>query len=247
MKKFNNKIAVVTGGNSGIGYATAKELIEQGAKVMITGRRKAAVEAAAKELGAVPFIADQSVLDDIDTLVQEVQESYGKVDILFINAGIVGESTLIASASVENFDNVMNINFRGAYFTLSKFIPILNEGASVVMLSSIVASMHKPSSSIYQASKAALNSISKTAANELAPRKIRVNMISPGPTQTEVMNKSGMDDATVKGIMDHLTNIIPLKKIGKPEDVAKLVSYLSDDAASFITGSEFVIDGGMTL
>lgn len=247
MKKFNNKIAVVTGGNSGIGYATAKELIEQGAKVMITGRRKAAVEAAAQELGAIPFIADQSVLDDIDTLVQEVQKSYGKVDILFINAGIVGESTLIASASVENFDNVMNINFRGAYFTLSKFIPILNEGASVVMLSSIVASMHKPSSSIYQASKAALNSISKTAANELAPRKIRVNMISPGPTQTEVMNKSGMDDATVKGIMDHLTNIIPLKKIGKPEDVAKLVSYLSDDAASFITGSEFVIDGGMTL
>ncbi|WP_421940036.1 SDR family oxidoreductase [Pedobacter sp.] len=247
MKKFNNKIAVVTGGNSGIGYATAKELIEQGAKVVITGRRKSAVDAAAQELGAIPFIADQSVLDDIDTLVQEVQKSYGKVDILFINAGIVGESTLIESASVENFDNVMNINFRGAYFTLSKFIPILNEGASVVMLSSIVASMHKPSSSIYQASKAALNSISKTAANELAPRKIRVNMISPGPTQTEVMNKSGMDDATVKGIMDHLTNIIPLKKIGKPEDVAKLVSYLSDDAASFITGSEFVIDGGMTL
>lgn len=247
MKKFNNKVAIVTGGNSGIGYATAQELIAQGAKVIITGRRKEALEKAAQALGAIPFVADQAELGDIDKLVAAVKEFHGNVDILFVNAGIVGESTLIESASAENFDQVMNINFRGAYFTLSKFIPILNDGASVVMLSSIVATMHQPSSSIYQASKAALNSISKTAANELAPRKIRVNMISPGPTQTEVMNKSGMDESTVKGIMDHLTNIIPLKKIGKPEDVAKLVSYLSDDAASFITGSEFIIDGGLTL
>ncbi|MBO9198907.1 MULTISPECIES: glucose 1-dehydrogenase [Niastella] len=247
MEKFSNKVAIVTGGNSGIGYATAKELVAQGATVIITGRRKEAIEKAAKELGAIPFVADQASLTDTDNLVKGVQQKFGKVDILFINAGIVGSMGPIESQEEENFDNVMDINFKGAYFTLSKFIPLLAEGASVVILSSIVASTYKPNSSIYQASKAALNSIAKTAAAELAPRKIRVNIVSPGPTRTEVMTKSGMDETTVNNIMHHLTNTIPLKKIGTAEDVAKLVTYLSDESASFITGSEFVIDGGLTL
>jgi NAD(P)-dependent dehydrogenase (short-subunit alcohol dehydrogenase family) len=147
----------------------------------------------------------------------------------------------------ENFDNVMGINFKGAYFTLSKFIPLLPEGASVVILSSIVAATYNPNSSVYQASKAALNSIAKTAAAELASKKIRVNIVSPGPTQTEVLNKVGLDKAALQNIHDHLLTRIPLKKIGTAEDVAKLVTYLSDEGASFITGSEFVIDGGLTL
>lgn len=247
MKRFENKLAVVTGGNSGIGYATAKELIREGATVLITGRRKDAIEAAAKELGAIAFVADQSILEDIEKLAAFVSEQYGKVDILFINAGIVGDMGSIESTTVENFDNVMNINFRGAYFTLQKFIPVLNDGASVVMLSSIVASMHNSNSSVYQASKAALNSISKTAANELAARKIRVNMVSPGPTDTEVMNKMGLDTETLAQIRTDLTNKIPLKKMGSAENVAKMVVYLSSEAASFITGSEFVLDGGLTL
>ncbi|WP_312391004.1 SDR family oxidoreductase [Chryseobacterium sp.] len=248
MKKFNNKLAIVTGGNSGIGYATAKELIEEGAKVIITGRRKEAVEKAAEELGAIPFVADQANLDDIDLLKTEVENKYGKVDILFINAGITGGLIPIENMPVENFDSVMNINFRGAYFTLSKFIPLLNDGASVVMLSSIVASTYKPNSSVYQASKAALNSIAKTAAAELAPRKIRVNMVSPGPTKTEVMTKAGLDQATLNGLNDYLIDLIPLKKMGTAEDVAKLVIYLSDDnISSFITGTEIIVDGGMVL
>lgn len=247
MKRFNDKLAIVTGGNSGIGYATAKELIAEGAKVIITGRRKQAIEEAAKELGAIGYVADQSSLEDIGNLVDFVQAKHSKVDILFINAGIVGEMGPIELASVENFDNVMNINFRGAYFTLQKFIPVLNDGASVVMLSSIVASMHNSNSSVYQASKAALNSISRTAANELAPRKIRVNMVSPGPTETEVMNKMGLDKETLAKIHEDLTNTIPLKKMGSAENVAKMVVYLSSEAATFITGSEFVIDGGLTL
>lgn len=248
MKKFNNKLAIVTGGNSGIGYATAKELIEEGAKVIITGRRKEAVEKAAQELGAIPFVADQANLDDIEVLKKEVESQYGKVDILFINAGITGGLIPIENMSVENFDSVMNINFRGAYFTLSKFIPLLNDGASVVFLSSIVASTYKPNSSVYQASKAALNSIAKTAAAELAPRKIRVNMVSPGPTKTEIMNKTGLDEATLSGIHDWLIDSIPLKKMGTAEDVAKLVTYLSDDnISSFITGTEIIVDGGMVL
>ncbi|WP_291886782.1 SDR family oxidoreductase [Chryseobacterium sp.] len=248
MNKFNNKLAIVTGGNSGIGYATAKELLAEGAKVIITGRRKEAVERAAEELGAISFVADQAKLEDIDALKKEVENQYGKVDILFINAGITGGLIPIENMSVENFDNVMNINFRGAYFTLSKFIPLLNDGASVVVLSSIVASTYKPNSSVYQASKAALNSIAKTAAAELAPRKIRVNMVSPGPTKTEIMNKAGLDENTLSGLTDYLINEIPLKKMGTAEDVAKLVTYLSDDAhSSFITGTEIIVDGGMVL
>lgn len=248
MKKLTHKLAIVTGGNSGIGFDAAKELISEGATVIITGRRKEAVENAAQELGAIPFIADQAHLDDIDLLKKEVEKQFGKVDILFINAGITGTLTPIENMDVENFDQVMNINFRGAYFTLSKFIPLLNDGASVIFLSSIVASTYKPNSSAYQASKAAVNSIAKTAAAELAPRKIRVNMISPGPIQTEIMNKAGLDEETLKNLTSHLIDQIPLKKMGTAEEVAKLVTYLSDNESSgYVTGTEIIIDGGLTL
>jgi NAD(P)-dependent dehydrogenase (short-subunit alcohol dehydrogenase family) len=197
MGKFNDKIAIVTGGNSGIGFAAANELVSAGAKVIITGRRKEAIEKAAHDIGAISFVADQASLQDTDKLYHEVKKQFGKVDILLINAGITGISTPIENATEDNFDAVMGINFKGAYFMLSKFIPLLNDGASVVILSSIVASTHKPNSSIYQASKAALNSIAKTAAAELAARKIRVNIVSPGPTKTDVLSKSGMTDAIV--------------------------------------------------
>lgn len=247
MNRFKDKVAIVTGGNSGIGYATAKELISEGAKVVITGRRKGALEKAAQEIGAIPFVADQANLHDTDLLYAEIEKQFAKVDILFINAGITGSLGSIQDASVENFDNVMNINFRGAYFMLSKFIPLLNDGASVVILSSIVASTYKANSSIYQASKAALNSIAKTAAAELAPRKIRVNIVSPGPHKTEIMSKAGLDGATLEGIHEYLLNEIPLRKMGEAEDVAKLVSYFSDENANFITGAELIVDGGMTL
>lgn len=248
MNTFSNKLAIVTGGNSGIGYATAKELIAQGAKVIITGRRKEAIEKAAEKLGAIPFVADQGKLEDIESLKNEVENQYGKVDILFINAGITGTLGSIENMSSENFDQVMNINFRGAYFTLSKFTPLLNDGASVVFLSSNVATTYKPNSSVYQASKAALNSIAKTAAAELAPRKIRVNMVSPGPTKTEIMTKAGLDEKTLEGLDEWLIDLIPLKKMGTAEDVAKTVVYLSDNkVASFMTGTEILIDGGMVL
>lgn len=244
---LKNKVAVITGGNSGIGLATAKELIAQEAKVLITGRRGEAIEKAAAETGAIPFVADQSSLADIEKLQAELQRRFGTIDILFINAGITGQLGSIAEASVDNFDSVMNINFRGAYFTLSRLIPLLNEGASVVILSSIVASTYHPNSSVYQASKAALNSIAKTAAAELASKDIRVNIISPGPHKTEVMKKSGLDAATLGQINEQLVNAIPLKKMGDPADIGKLVAYLSGPGAGFITGSEIIVDGGMML
>ncbi|MDM1293385.1 glucose 1-dehydrogenase [Sphingobacterium sp. N143] len=246
MKNLTDKIVLITGGNSGIGYATAKEFLENGATTIITGRRKQAIEEAAARIGGQAMVADQSKVADIEHLAEEIKRQYGKLDVLFINAGITGEASLISDAQEDNFDHVMDINLKGAYFTLSKLIPLLQDGASVIFLSSNVASMNKPQSSVYQASKAALNTIAKTAALELADRKIRVNTVSPGPTRTAVLNKS-YDSQTADGIWDDLAQVLPLKKIGIPEDVAKMVVYLASDAASFITGSDFVIDGGMKI
>jgi len=246
MELLKGKIAVVTGGNSGIGYATAKELKAHGAEVIITGRRKDAVEKAAAELVAIGLIADQGQVSVIEGLAKQVKESHGKIDILFINAGVL-EMTMIENASEIAFDNVMNVNFKGAYFTLSKFIPLLNDGASVVFLSSNTASMNGPNSSIYSSSKAALNSLMKIAAVELAPRKIRVNSVSPGPTHTEILNKVGFTAEQREQVNEWMIERIPLKKIGTAEDVGKMVAYFCSDAASFITGAEIIMDGGMSL
>jgi NAD(P)-dependent dehydrogenase (short-subunit alcohol dehydrogenase family) len=246
MDNLKNKVAVITGGNSGIGYATAKQFKEQGATVIITGRRKEAIEKAATELEVHAIFADQSRVSDIENLASKVKEDFGQVDILFINAGIAGLGT-IEQATDTLYDDIMNINLKGAYFTLSRFIPILKDGASVVFLSSNTASMSGAGSSIYSSSKTALNAIMKIAAVELAPRKIRVNSVSPGPTETEVMRKVGLDETTVKSIMDVVVDRIPLKQMGTSEDVAKMVSHLSSEASKFITGADFIMDGGMVL
>jgi NAD(P)-dependent dehydrogenase (short-subunit alcohol dehydrogenase family) len=246
MNNLTGKIALVTGGNSGIGYATAKELKEKGATVIITGRRKDAIEKAAAELGVTGFVADQSQITAIEELASEVEKSFGKIDILFINAGVVEQSS-IADATEKIFDTIFGINFKGAYFTLSKFIPLLNDGGSVVFLSSNTASMDLPNGSIYSSSKAALNSIMRIAAVELAPRQIRVNSVSPGPTATEIMNKKGLNEEQLAGLNQWMIDRIPLKKIGKSEDVAKMVAFFCGDASTFITGAEIVMDGGMSL
>jgi NAD(P)-dependent dehydrogenase (short-subunit alcohol dehydrogenase family) len=246
MKKFENKVAVITGGNSGMGYGTAKVLKEMGATVIITGRRKEAIDKASEELGVTAILSDQAKLEDIDSLVSEVTEKFGKVDILYINAGVSGASS-IELETPENFDKINNINYRGVFFTLSKFIPILNDGASVVVLSSVLASIVSPGLSVYSGSKAAVNAIVKTAALELASRKIRVNSISPGAIDTELFSKMGMDDEALNGMTDYLIGLTPIGRIGKPAEIGHLVAFLSSDEASFITGADHIIDGGSTL
>jgi len=242
MKNLRNKVAVITGGNSGIGYATAKALDERGAKVIITGRRKEAIEKAASELNVSGLLADQSSLSDIEILVAKVKADFGKVDILLINAGITKFAPI--ELMTENmFDEIMNVNFKGAYFTLSKFIPILNDNASVVLLSSTSATISPQSASVYAASKAAINAVMKIAAIELASRKIRVNAVSPGPVATEIMNKLGLDSS----VKTQIISSIPLSRLGKADEVADLITYLSGDRASFITGSNFLIDGGQSV
>ncbi|WP_338790453.1 glucose 1-dehydrogenase [Bernardetia sp. MNP-M8] len=243
---LSGKIAVVTGGNSGIGYATAEEFLKQGAKVVITGRNAEKVEKAAKELGVEGIVADQANLSHLDSLVEKVKELHGKVDILFVNAGVFIPSYL-GQITEEVYDNQMDINFKGAVFTLQKFLPILSEGASVINLSSVNAYTGMPSTIIYAATKAALNSFTRTAAAELASKNIRVNAINPGVTETPIFNKTGMNDEQVAGFKASVVDGIPLKRIGTSEGVAKLVTFLASDDASYITGSEYNIDGGMTL
>lgn len=246
MENLKDKIAVITGGNSGIGYATAKELKAQGATVIITGRRPEAVANAAAELGITGIVADQSLITNTENLVSQVKAQFGKIDILFINAGIVG-TTPIEQATEALFDSIIDINFKGAYFTLSKFIPELNDGASVVFLSSNTASMNHASSSIYSSGKTALNAVMRVAALELAQRGIRVNAVSPGPTETEILNKIGLDEAELKALHEWIIERVPLKKMGTADDVAKMVAYFCGEQAKFITGAEVIMDGGMSL
>jgi len=242
MRNLENKVAVVTGGNSGIGYAVAKRLKASGANVIITGRRKDAIEKAAAELQVVGLVADQSRLSDIENLVREVEVQFGNVDVLVVNAGITKFST-IEQIEESQFDEMMNVNFKGAYFTLSRFIPLLNEGASVTMLSSTSATISPQTASVYAASKAAINAVVKIAALEVAPRKIRINAVSPGPIATEIMTKIGLNEI----LENQLIQSVPAGRMGKPEEVASMIHYLSGEEASFLTGANFLVDGGQSI
>lgn len=242
MKNLKDKVALVTGGNSGIGYATAKRLKASGANVIITGRRKDAIEKAAAELQVAGLVADQSRLSDIENLVRQVEEQFDKVDILVVNAGITKFST-IEHIEESQFDEMMNINFKGAYFTLSRFIPLLNDGASVIMLSSTSATISPQTASVYAASKAAINAVVKIAALELAPRKIRINAVSPGPIATEIMTKIRLNET----LENQLIQSVPAGRMGKAEEVASMIHYLAGEEASFLTGANFLVDGGQSI
>lgn len=246
MKNLAGKTALVTGGNSGIGFATAKALAEHGARVMITGRSTDKVYSAAESLSVIGSVADVSDLSAIDKLVSQVKEELGSLDILFVNAGIFAPAP-VGQISEEMFDHQMGINFKGAVFTIEKLLPVLNEGASIINLSSINAYTGMPMTAIYAASKAALNSYTRTAATELAPRKIRVNAVNPGPIETAIFGKTGMSQDEISGFAQALQARIPLKRFGQPEEIANLVTFLASDDAAFITGAEINIDGGCNI
>ncbi len=246
MSTLKGKVAVVTGGNSGIGYASAKKFKEEGANVVITGRDEARVKNAADELGVKGLVADVSSVSAIEHLVSEVKSHFGTVDILFVNAGIF-QPAPVGQISEEMFDHQMGINFKGAVFTVEKFLPILNDGASIINLSSINAYTGMPNTAIYAASKAALNAYTRTSATELAPRKIRVNSVNPGPVSTPIFSKTGMPEEQLNGFAQAMQNRVPLKRFGLPSDIANLVAFLASDDASFITGGEYNIDGGINV
>jgi NAD(P)-dependent dehydrogenase (short-subunit alcohol dehydrogenase family) len=246
MKNLENKVAIVTGGNSGIGFATAEELSAQGAKVIVTGRNKESLKQAETELGVTGIQADQTDLKSIDSLVEQVSAQFGKVDIVFLNAGIAAFAP-VESASEEHYDSIMNVNVKGVYFTVQKLLPILNDGGSIIFNTSVNAHLAMPNSSVYAASKAALLSINRVLAVELASRKIRVNAVSPGPVETPLYGKLGLAKEEVEGFGAVLGEKILLKRFAQASEIAKTVGFLASDNASFITGTEIIVDGGLTV
>jgi NAD(P)-dependent dehydrogenase (short-subunit alcohol dehydrogenase family) len=195
-------------------------------------------------LGVRGIVTDVTDLLAIDSLVTQVKDEFGKIDVLFVNAGVFNPAP-VGQISEEMFDMQMEINFKGAVFTTEKFLPVINDGGSI--LSSINAYTGMPNTAIYGASKAALNAYTRTASTELAPRKIRVNSVNPGPTYTPIFGKTGMAEDQLNEFAGAMQNRIPLKRFGQPEDIAKLVTFLASDDASFITGGEYNIDGGINI
>ncbi|HVI45618.1 MAG TPA: glucose 1-dehydrogenase [Chitinophaga sp.] len=248
MSQLKDKVAVITGGNSGIGYATAEDFLKKGAKVLITGRNPEAVQRAVHSLGAPAegFTADQSSLADTEKLAAYVRSRYGKVDILFINAG-VGKFQPFEQVTEKDFDEIMDINFKGAFFTAQQLLPLINEGGSIIFLSSINAYSGMPNAVVYSASKAAMNTAARTLARELASRKIRVNVVNPGPIVTPILEKAGITGEEAIAFRAQLAEKVPLGRMGESPEVAKLVSFLASDDASFITGSEYNVDGGLIV
>ncbi|MFL6285778.1 MAG: SDR family oxidoreductase [Pyrinomonadaceae bacterium] len=245
MGKLEGKVAVVTGGNSGIGLATAKEFRREGARVVITGRDARTLKEAAKEIGGevLALRSDSSSLKETDELFAAVKERFGRVDVLFVNAG-VGKFAPLEETDEELFDQIMDINFKGAYFTIKKALPLLNDGASVILNTSVVAHIGLPNSSVYSASKAALLSLVRTLSADLIGRGIRVNAVSPGPIATPIFGKMGLPPEAIDETTKGLSEQVPLKRMGRPEEIAKAVLFLASSDSSFLVGTEIVADGG---
>ena len=247
MGKLEGKVAVVTGGNSGIGLATAKEFREQGAQVVITGRDQQTLNKAKEEIGGdvLAVRSDTSCLAEIDKLFAAVKEKFGKIDVLFVNAGI-GKFAPVEAVTEELFDSIMDINFKGAYFTIQKALPLLNDNASIVLNASINAYIGMPNSSVYAASKAALITLARTLSAELVGRGIRVNVVSPGPVATPILGRMGMPPEVLEETAKSIQAQVPMKRFGRPEEIAKTVLFLASSDSSFLLGTEIVADGGMS-
>lgn len=245
MKKLEGKVAVVTGGNSGIGLATAKLLRQEGAKVAISGRDQASLSAAAKEIGGdtLAVRADISKIEDLDALFSKVLKTHGKIDILFANAG-VAKFALIAETSEAIYDEIFDTNVKGTFFTVQKSLPYLNDGAAIVLNTTFVDRTGLPGSSVYAAGKAALRSLVRVAAAELVGRGIRVNAVAPGPIATPIFGKLGMTKEQVDRLAGVILGRVPMNRFGQPEDIASAVSFLAGPDASYVTGVELNVDGG---
>jgi NAD(P)-dependent dehydrogenase (short-subunit alcohol dehydrogenase family) len=243
--RFEGKSVVITGGNSGIGLATAKMFHEEGAKVAISGRDQKTLDDAVKAIGGntLAVKADVSKLADIDKFFAQIAAKFGKIDALFANAGIA-KFAPAADSSEQLFDEQFDINVTGLYFTLQKALPLLNDNAGIVLNASVVAAKGAPGTSVYSATKAAVRSLARTWAAELVDRNIRVNVVSPGPIYTPILGKSGMPQAGVDAFEEGVKARVPMKRLGTPEEVAHAVLFLASSEASYITGVDLNVDGG---
>lgn len=246
MSKLEGKVAVVTGGTTGIGLATAKRLADDGAFVFITGRRQKELDAAVAEIGenAAGVQGDVSKSEDLDRLYETIKEQKGKIDILFANAG-GGEFAKLGEISEKHFDTIFGNNVKGLLFTVQKALPLISEGGSIILNASTAASSGFEAFSVYSASKAAVRSFARSWMMDLKDRKIRVNAISPGPIETPAINSLAADEEQAQQFKDAFVSQIPLGRIGQPEEVASAVSFLASSDSSFVNGSELFTDGGM--
>lgn len=244
MNALQGKVAVITGGNSGIGLATAKRFVEEGAYVFITGRRQAELDKAAAEIGknVTAIQGDVSNLDDLDRLFNTVEKSKGKIDILFANAGVV-EPTPTPAVTPEHYDKTFDINTRGVFFTVQKALPLIKEGGSIILNGSGVWQKGIPIYATYGGTKAALRSFVRTWTAEFASKGIRANMISPGPVETPILE--GQFGENTEAMRKEFKSRIPMRRLGRPEEIAAAAVFLASDESSFITGIDLPVDGGV--
>jgi len=248
MAKLTGKTALITGGTTGIGLAAARLFHAEGARVFITGRTEKTLAEARQQLPAdvIALRSDASNLADIDALVALLGSKADRIDIAFINAGIA-KFLPFETITPEIFDEMFDINIRGAYFTIQKLLPLLRKGSSVVLTTSVAADLGFATSSAYGATKAALSSLARTLSNELAPRGIRVNEVSPGPIETPIYDKMGLAAEQTAGFKDTMAGLVPLNRMGTAEEVARAALFLASDDSSFLLGSKIRIDGGLAL
>src|ERR1700689_3466955 len=244
-KKLEGKIALVTGGSTGIGLATAQRLVAEGAYVYITGRRQPELDAAVKTIGSnvTAVQADAAKLDDLDRLYAQIKKEKGRVDIVFANAG-GGEFAPLGSITEEHFDKTFNVNVKGLLFTVQKALPLLVDGGAIILNASIVSSKGFHAFSVYSATKAAVRSFARSWTVDLKDRKIRVNAISPGPIDTPILDGLGGTTEQTQQIKQGLISTVPMGRLGQPDEIAKAAVFLGSDDSSFITGIELFVDGG---
>jgi NAD(P)-dependent dehydrogenase (short-subunit alcohol dehydrogenase family) len=247
MKTFEGKVAVVTGGNSGIGLATAKKFAARGAKVAISGRDRKTLEQAAREIGpdTLAVQADVTDLESLDALFQKIKNRFGKIDALFVNAG-VARFAPINDVTVQHYDDLLDTNLKGSYFTIQKALPLLGDGASIVLTTTAADTLGLPGSSVYAASKAALRSLARTLSAELLPRNIRVNAIAPGPIETPIFGRLGLAPEAVEGLAKVILGRVPAKRLGQADEVANAVLFLASPESNYVVGVEINVDGGMS-
>jgi NAD(P)-dependent dehydrogenase (short-subunit alcohol dehydrogenase family) len=248
MKRFEGKVAMVTGGNSGIGLAAAKAFAREGAQVAVTGRDEGTLKNAEKEIGsgALAIRADAARIADLDAAMAKVRDRFKRIDALFVNAGI-GKFVPIAEVTEAMFDEIVTINLKGAFFTVQKALPLMARGSAVVLNASINAHIGLPGTTVYGATKAAVVNMAKTMSADLAERGIRVNAVSPGPVETPIFGRAGISSEQSRQTKEWLQNQTLVKRMAEPEEIAEAVLYLSSDVSSFVVGTELVIDGGMTI
>jgi NAD(P)-dependent dehydrogenase (short-subunit alcohol dehydrogenase family) len=244
-KRFEGKVVVITGGNSGIGLATAKLFHDEGAKVAISGRDQKTLDEAVKIIGAgtLAVKADVAKLADIDSFYSQAAAKFGKFDVIFANAG-VAKFAPASATSEQLFDETFDINVKGLYFTLQKALPHLNDNAGIVLNASVVSTKGSPATTVYSASKAAVRSLARTFAAELVERGIRVNVVSPGPITTPIFGRTGLPQAAIDDFANHVKASVPMKRFGTPEEVGHAVLFLASSEASYITGVDLNVDGG---